>query len=277
MLQRDGVSGMPLLDFEAWRALLRSNCGGEVEVTAPNDFAGRMRSLTACGLEAASVGIQWTSVAGDLGCHDHRVERARRDVRRDGADHYLILFQVAGRSALTQIDQAVELAVGDVALVDAARPVTYLSRHRSAQWLSLRLPRKSVQSHLGIEPKVGLGRKGTRAGRLLFDLVRDAHAESAFSRADSYMQHTCTEFIYSLRLDRAAYLLHRRALLSSGQPLSEIAYACGFRDYAHFARKFRNRFGSPPGAHAGPGPGAGVRTHTSESARLTHDPEAPAS
>jgi AraC-like DNA-binding protein len=25
-------------------------------------------------------------------------------------------------------------------------------------------------------------------------------------------------------------------------PLSDIAYACGFRDYAHFARKFRQRF-----------------------------------
>jgi AraC-like DNA-binding protein len=61
----------------------------------------------------------------------------------------------------------------------------------------------------------------------------------------------CSEFVYSLRLDHAAYLLRRRALLGSGQPLGEIAYACGFRDYAHFARRFRNRFGYPPGAHAG--------------------------
>jgi AraC-like DNA-binding protein len=41
--------------------------------------------------------------------------------------------------------------------------------------------------------------------------------------------------------------------MGTGQPLSEIAYACGFRDYAHFARKFRHRFGNPPGAHAGQG------------------------
>jgi AraC family transcriptional regulator, positive regulator of tynA and feaB len=345
MPQSDGVPSKPVLDFEAWRALLRSNCGGEVEVTAPNDFAGGMHPLTAYGLAAAWVGIQWASTAGDLGCYAHRVERTQRDVRRDGADHYLILFQVAGRSALTQMDQAVELTAGDVAFVDSARPVTYLSRHRNARWLSLRLPRKSVHSHLGFEPRVGLGRHATRAGRLLFDLIRDADAESAtLSSADSYMQlaaydlvgalfapsdtapisrstdkmfericgvikdgfcdpdftplqaaagarvslryvqklfaerdNTCTEFIYSLRLDRAAYLLHRRALLSSGQPLSEIAYACGFRDYAHFARKFRNRFGYPPGAHAGHGQGTGVRTRTGESARLTHDPEAPAS
>jgi hypothetical protein len=36
----------PRLDFEAWRVLLRSNCGGEVEVTEPNAFAGWMRPLS---------------------------------------------------------------------------------------------------------------------------------------------------------------------------------------------------------------------------------------
>src|SRR5258708_21866340 len=74
---------------------------------------------------------------------------------------------------------------------------------------------------------------------------------------------TCSEFIYSLRLDHAARLLHRRALLGTGQPLSDIAYACGFRDYAHFARRFRRRFGYSPGDHAGEG---AVRGVTAESA-----------
>jgi AraC-like DNA-binding protein len=60
---------------------------------------------------------------------------------------------------------------------------------------------------------------------------------------------TCTELLYSMRLDHAAHLLERRALLSTGQNISEIAYACGFRDYAHFARRFRHRFGHAPGAH----------------------------
>jgi AraC-like DNA-binding protein len=49
-------------------------------------------------------------------------------------------------------------------------------------------------------------------------------------------------------LDHAARLLHRRTLLGTNQPLSEIAYACGFRDYTHFARRFRHRFGYSPGA-----------------------------
>src|ERR1700720_2454402 len=80
---------------------------------------------------------------------------------------------------------------------------------------------------------------------------------------------TCSEFIYSLRLDHAARLLHRRALLNTSQPLSEIAYTCGFSDYTHFARKFRRRFGHPPGANGDlirPG-----RHHTAESASLAHD------
>src|SRR6266478_10184940 len=61
---------------------------------------------------------------------------------------------------------------------------------------------------------------------------------------------TCSEFIYSLRLDHAARLLHRRSSLGTSQSLSEIAYGCGFRDFTHFARKFRQRFGQTPGAYS---------------------------
>ena len=60
---------------------------------------------------------------------------------------------------------------------------------------------------------------------------------------------TCNHFIHSLRLDRASRLLQRRSLSKAGTPLGEIAFACGFLDYAHFSRKFRERFGHPPSAH----------------------------
>ena len=36
--------------------------------------------------------------------------------------------------------------------------------------------------------------------------------------------------------------------MKTGQPLSDIAYACGFHDHTHFARGFRKRFGAAPGA-----------------------------
>jgi len=46
-----------------------------------------------------------------------------------------------------------------------------------------------------------------------------------------------TDFIYSLRLNQAARLLDRRKLLSTNEPLSAIAYACGFSDYHAFRTK----------------------------------------
>jgi AraC family transcriptional regulator, positive regulator of tynA and feaB len=186
MLQSDDINGAPAMDFDAWRALLRSNCGRDVEVTTPNSFAGWIRPFNACGLEATSVKIRWG--AANRGCSDYRAERRYRDVRCDGADHYLIMFQVAGQTEMTQIDQAAQLAEGDVALVDAARPVTYLSRFKSPHWLTLRLPRRLMRSHLGFEPQGVVSRQATRASRLLFDLVRDADMEAASSSADMYMQ-----------------------------------------------------------------------------------------
>jgi AraC-like DNA-binding protein len=251
----------------------------------------------------------------DIGSNAQRVERTYQDVRRDNADHYFTLFPASGQLAIEP------QAAGDVALVDAARPVTY-SADNSDQWntVSLSLPRQSLVSYLGFEPQGGLYRRsGTPAGRLLFDLIRTSgNGEgSALSPVDSYMElavydlvgalfapseplsgsrhadklfarirniikdgfadpsfgphevaaeagislrylqklftergSTCSEFIYSLRLDQAAHLLHRRGSLGVSQPLSEIAYACGFRDYTHFARKFRQRFGHTPGSHS---------------------------
>jgi AraC-like DNA-binding protein len=56
----------------------------------------------------------------------------------------------------------------------------------------------------------------------------------------------CNRFVQSVRLDHAAHLLHRRTTLNTRQPLSEIAYACGFNDYRYFSRRFRQRFGHSP-------------------------------
>jgi AraC family transcriptional activator of tynA and feaB len=313
MLQSgDGLSA-PRLDYEVWRDLLRSMCGRYYsEGIEPNDFSGWVRPLTVRGFTTL-----------DIGSNAQRVERTYRDVRLDGADHYFTLFPASGQLAMIHNGQAVQLAVGDVALVDASRPVTYCAHTGSEPWntISLSLPRQSLVSYLGFEPQGGLFRRGgTPAGRLLFDLIRtsDNGEESALSPADSYMRlavydlvgalfappgpwpdsrhtdklfariraiindgcadpdfgphevaaeagislrylqklftqrgSTCSEFIYSLRLDHAARLLYRRGSLGTNQPLSEIAYACGFRDYTHFARKFRLRFGYAPGAHTG--------------------------
>ena len=311
MLQSDAISGASLQDFEAWKDLVERLCGGyRSDGIAPKDFHGWVRPLNVYGLTAR-----------DVACNAHQVGRGQRDIRLDGLDHYFVLLQISGKSAMIQNDQSVRLVVGDIALIDAARPVTF-STEPSARWMSLHLPRQALVSHVGFEPQGGcFRRRGSRAGHLLSDVIGAAHedGESALSPADSYMQFaiydligalfspsdpqpvpratdklfaricgmirsgfsdpdfgpadvaaaagislrylqklftergsTCSEFIYSFRLDHAAHLLRRRAAQDSGRPLSEIAYACGFRDYAHFARKFRHRFGDAPGAHAGP-------------------------
>jgi AraC family transcriptional regulator, positive regulator of tynA and feaB len=83
----------------------------------------------------------------------------------------------------------------------------------------------------------------------------DVAAEAGISRR--YLQKlfamrnlTYTHFVNSVRLDHAALLLQRRVLLGTIQPISTIAYTCGFNNYANFSKQFRIRFGHAPGAHA---------------------------
>jgi AraC-like DNA-binding protein len=338
MRQNEDSLGSEQMNFEAWSALLRSLCGRHNRVDVdPNSFSGWLRALSVCGLTAV-----------DICCNAHRLERTHQDVRLDDLDHYKAVFQVAGQSTIYQNDQCVQLAVGDVALVDAARPVRCVSEDASMRRISLHLPRRALVSHLGFEPQGGVFRRsGTSAGRLLYQIVLDAlkGVGSACQPVDSYMQlavynllgalfappgpppssrhahklftriralikdryadpafgpaeaasaagislrylqklftqrgSTFTECIYSLRLDHAARLLDRRTLLAMSDPISTIAYDCGFRDYTHFARKFRHRFGYPPGAHSRTQVRAGngeVRTNAIDSTERTHDVRAP--
>src|ERR1700754_4340147 len=272
------------LNYEQWRDL------GLYTPDNPKVFAGRVRVRSIFGLNASEI-ISTNS--------RHCCKRTQSDIRRDGLDHCSAVFQVAGRSTVVQNDQAVELAVGDVAFIDSTRPVTFVNDGHE-QWLSLQLPRQRLISSLGFEPRGGLrGHSGTSASRLLFQLVRDAaddeepmptsagnymqmavydlvgallapldpatgslHSDRLFKRicdvikdrfsnpdlgpyeiaAEAgislrYLQKlftnrgcTCRGFIQSLRLDQAARRIKRRASMKSGEPLSEIAYACGYHN-----------------------------------------------
>ena len=206
MLQSDGVPGTPQLDYDAWREMLRSMCGRyNPEGVEPNAFAGWVRPVRVCGITALNIG-----------CNAHRVERTSRDARLDGVDHYFAVFQVGGQSAMTHNDQAVRLAVGDVAFVDAARPVTYFADNKGATWntVTLNLPRQSLVSHLGFEPKGGIYRRGgTLAGRLLFDLIQEADKGegSAFSPADSYLQLAVYDLVGALFAPSGPWPVSRHA------------------------------------------------------------------
>jgi AraC family transcriptional activator of tynA and feaB len=104
-----------------------------------------------------------------------------------------------------------------------------------------------------------------RVFKRICDVIRDRFADPDFGPCEiaaevgislRYLQKlftnrgfTCSGVIQTLRLDQAARSIKRRALLRSGEPLSEIAYACGYRDYSNFAHAFRQRFGHAPGVH----------------------------
>ena len=198
MLQGGDFAAAPELGYEEWRAVVRSIVGRyNPEGTDPNAFAGKVHVRSLFGLRAD----RWDHNA-------HRIERTQRDVRLDDIEFYHAVFQVVGRSTVLQNDQAVILDIGDVALVDSTRPVTYVN-DAYAQWLSLQLPRRSLVSHLGLEPPGG--RRGTRAGRLLFQLVLDEFKDELTSTPESvYMQLALYDLIGEIFTPSEAIALHRR-------------------------------------------------------------------
>jgi AraC family transcriptional activator of tynA and feaB len=178
------------LDGETWKGIIRSLGGRYSPIdTETGTFAGRVRPRNLCGL-----------VAMDLSCNALRIERTHRDVRLDGKDHYYIVFQIAGKTASAQNGQIAELAVRDVALIEAIRPVTYFPE-KDSRVLTLQLPRRSLISHLGWEPKGGLCRCGeTFTARHLFHLVQDAASEGTFASAstETYIQFAIYDFLGAL-------------------------------------------------------------------------------
>jgi AraC family transcriptional regulator, positive regulator of tynA and feaB len=179
------------LDYEVWRDLLRSHCGRyNLEGDEPDAFLGWLRPRSLLGFDAV-----------DLGCSAPRIARTSRDVRLDDTEHYYAVIQLSGRSTMIQNEQVAKLARGDVALVDSARPVTYLSEDPPSRWLGLHLPRQMLMSHFGSEPPGGVWRRGdTRAARTLCHLLVDALTEpdSSSDPADPYMQLAVYDLLGSL-------------------------------------------------------------------------------
>lgn len=169
--------GAPSLDYDAWRDAVRTICGryspGGIE---PGAFSGQARARDIWGFKSV-----------DVSFNARRLERSRRDVRADAVDHYYVLFQMAGRSMVVQNDRTTELDVGDVALVDAALPTTYLAES-GGHWASLQLSRRSVASHLGSEPRCPCEGRGAAAARLLRQLLHEGVENGASTSADAYMR-----------------------------------------------------------------------------------------
>ena len=148
----DDVLHAPYLNYDAWRDLFRPLCGRyNTEDVEPKTFTGWACPSRVFGFTALN-----------LGSNASRVQRSYRDIRLDGVDQYVVLFQLACHTVkMNHNDQAVRLATGDVILVDAARPLTGLAGENGSTWnfISLNLPRQALVSHLGFDPRGGLYRR----------------------------------------------------------------------------------------------------------------------
>src|SRR6202000_1647263 len=170
-----------VLDLEAWQALLRSHCGRyNLQQGESKSFLGTFRPRSVSGLEAL-----------DLSCNAYRVDRTLTDTRRDDLDRFTLFFPTSGRLTLIQNDRSTPVMVGDCALVDTARPLSWIIASTFAQGVALTLPRQTVISQLGLEPEGNVRwRKETPAVHLLARLVLDAPEESddSCASAEHYMQ-----------------------------------------------------------------------------------------
>lgn len=64
---------------------------------------------------------------------------------------------------------------------------------------------------------------------------------SLYNKLKSLTSHSVQEFIFAIRLKRAAQLLKE-----SGMTVTEIAYSVGFKDPSHFSKLFKKQFGVSP-------------------------------
>jgi AraC family transcriptional activator of tynA and feaB len=166
------------LGYEEWRASIISTCGQfDPAFVEPEAFVGWSRSLTIHNFSAAEVGS-----------NSPRVERNDRHTRLDGYDIYGAVFQVRGTSFVAQHDEVVELKAGDLAVVDATKPLTFFQTNGVSERLCLHLPRQTLVTHLGFEPPAALSKRRTRAMRTLFQLVQHMDDDPVVSpETDAFM------------------------------------------------------------------------------------------
>ncbi len=65
-----------------------------------------------------------------------------------------------------------------------------------------------------------------------------------YQKLKALTDHSVQEFIFSVRLKRAAQLL-----IESGLTVTEVAFQVGFKDSSHFTKLFKKHFGAPPSSY----------------------------
>jgi AraC family transcriptional regulator, positive regulator of tynA and feaB len=165
----DGIVRLPPFErpanactFDEWAETLRGICGCFHPILGDaHEFSGWALRRRIGGLDALDAGIGVD-----------RLERSATDVRRDGRDMYFLVVQAAGNSVVEQSSSIAHLAAGDVTLIDSDKPSTFYYAKKPAHIVSLRIPKKTIVSHLGFEPRTAaLGEAGSFMTRALANLL----------------------------------------------------------------------------------------------------------
>lgn len=122
--------------FEAWLGQVNQACGRFDARTLGPSFHGKLREYQGGAIKLSVVDMSQV-----------HLYRTSKEVSASGNGHFYAVFQLEGRSRLEQDGNRVQLARGDITLVDANRPCDMTYEEDSRQ-LSLILPRQVLERGL---------------------------------------------------------------------------------------------------------------------------------
>lgn len=139
------LAGRPFADVDAFRDGIRGICGTYHVEPNKGGFRARAGLARLGGLEIATVALTARQI-----CRDARA------IRRDDADHFVLILQQQGEPVMRQDDRATRLRPGDMFLTDARRPSVFDFRDSFGAQLSVHLPRDVLQAQCGRELRGGV-------------------------------------------------------------------------------------------------------------------------
>ncbi|MFW8634868.1 helix-turn-helix domain-containing protein [Cribrihabitans pelagius] len=157
--------------FEDWTSRLRASCGHY-------DACRDSRQNTPGRFDlAARHGIGIAQIA----CRIARIERTLRGIRRDDQEHFFLLHQRAGQTALTHAGREALLEPGALVLLDSTRAAELRFGGAPVSLVSAHLPRGLVLAARGRLPAAGrpLAAAHPLHGALLALLAEDTQAAAA--------------------------------------------------------------------------------------------------
>ncbi len=135
-----------MLKFEEWRNRLRACCGHYYAKPAAIRAKTELFDLRQLqGLDAASIR-----------CSVDLIERTRQGIRRDDAEHFFLLHQLGGETAIRHCNRDAVLQAGDFLLLDSTRPAELIFDGAASEFTSVHIPRTLFLAGRSHAPATGI-------------------------------------------------------------------------------------------------------------------------